>query len=136
MILKLNPLMCLYTTIHTCTDTNHTSCVLLPVYQRKKIWLLHEKKPNSTGDARMLTRTCWRQTQIIHYLLPKELHITNPPFTNHRTSALLNLVMLSHLTSRANWPRTVSTGKASCQRHNDKDAKKGCQCFHWVRKRN
>lgn len=83
----------------------------------------------------MLICTCWGQTRIIHYFcLSKELHIANPPFTNHRNSAFLNLVMLSQLTSHVNWPRTVSKRKASCQRDNDKDAKKVCQCFQSVRK--
>lgn len=120
-------LMYLYITIRTCTHTNHLSCVRFSVYQRKKINLLASLK----NQHRRCTHThlLRANTDYSLFLLSKELHIANPPFTNHRTSALLNLVMSSHLASHANWPRTVSTGKASCQRDNDKDAKKGLPVF-------
>lgn len=121
-------LMLCSTSIHTCTHTNQLSCALFSAYQRKNSSCFIQK--HSTRGCTCAYRHLLRANKDYSlFLLSKTLHIANPPFTNHRTSALLNLVMLSQLTSHANWPRTVSTGKVSCQRDNDKDAKRSASVF-------
>lgn len=120
-----NALLYKHTYMHT-----HKPAFLCTVFSlsKKKFRLLHSK--HSTRGCTCAYRHLLRANKDYSlFLLSKTLHIANPPFTNHRTSALLNLVMLSQLTSHANWPRTVSTGKVSCQRDNDKDAKRSASVF-------
>lgn len=120
-----NALLYKHTYMHT-----HKPAFLCTVFSlsKKKFRLLHSK--HSTRRCTCAYRHLLRANKDYSlFLLSKTLHIANPPFTNHRTSALLNLVMLSQLTSHANWPRTVSTGKVSCQRDNDKDAKRSASVF-------
>lgn len=102
--------MDLYTGTHTCTHTNHLSCALFLAHQRKTnlIASLKNQHRRCTRAYRHLLRT---DTDYSLFLLSKELHIANPPFTNDRTSAFLNLVVLSHSSSHANWPRAASTGR-------------------------
>lgn len=129
-ILKLNPCLSnvlVYNNTYMHTHKPPFVCTIFSISEKKKQILdASLKKQHRRCTHTHLLRA---NTDYSLFLLSKELHIANPRFTNHGTSALLNLVMLSHLTSHANWPRTVSTGKASCQRDNDKDAKKGLPVF-------
>jgi len=90
--------MYLYITIHTCTHTNYLS-YFQSIREKKPVASLKKQYRRCTHAYTHLLRA---NTDYSLFLLSKELHIANPPFTNHRTSALLNLVMLSHLTSHAN----------------------------------
>lgn len=102
-------------------------CTLFSLSEKKN--LVASFKEQYRGCTRACRHLLRANTDYSLFLLSKTLHIANPPFTNHRTSALPNLVMLSQLTSHANWPRTVSIGKVSCQRDNDKDAKRSASVF-------
>lgn len=136
-ILKLNPCSCngfVYRHPYTHTHTPSFTCTIFSLSEKNQPnCFIKNRHRRCTRAYRHLLRT---NTDYSLFLLSKELHIANPPFTNHRTSAFLNLVVLSHLSSHANWPRTASTGRASCHTDNDRDASEGCQCSHWVTKRN
>lgn len=106
--------MDLYLGIHTCTHNKPfftCSIFSLPEEKTNLIASLKKQHRRCTRAYRHLLRT---NTDDSLFLLSKELHIANPPFTNHGTSASLNLVVLSRLSSHANWPRTASAGRASC----------------------